>query len=198
MTLTNRNIVDLNHLRQKEKQGAVLERLYREHGAALRSFLLSRVSNEAEIEDIAQEVFIRLARMDDLQERLPSGCERNRAYIFQIANNILIDLSRRKAVRREYRDHHGARESEKQFDQAPEIILADREELMAVKKAILTMKPEWRRAFMLNRFKGWSHKAISQEMGVSVKQVEHYIANAIVRLRKVSLRVGGNPPGERR
>ena len=73
-----------------------LDDLWRRFRPALLAYFLRRVANPAEAEDLAHDVFVRLA--DIPFEQLRSA----EAYIFQIAVNLLRDRARRGKVRGEY------------------------------------------------------------------------------------------------
>lgn len=174
-------VVDIG-ARRGDVNRRILEQLYRDHGEALRCFLLGRVQSSADIEDIVQDVFARLARRDDLVERSAEGARKNRAYLFTAANNMVVDLERRRQVRWKYSSAN--REGlEETVDQAtPEIVVVAQEHLALVKEAIKTLKPEWRTAFILNRFKHMTHKEVSAVMGITRKQAERFIAKATLNL----------------
>ena len=179
--------------RQCETREQALERLFGEHHTALRAFLRMRFGVRDEMEDIVQEVFIRLARLDNLPQRMPAGDRSNRSYIFAVANNLIVDMERSKARQRNYLEKfqaHG-REEDEVLDDTPESITLAVEELEQFKKVILGLKPTWREAFILNRFKHKSYSETAIEMGVTVKQVERFIKNALVRVRKAAIEITG-------
>jgi RNA polymerase sigma-70 factor (ECF subfamily) len=63
------------------------EALWREFHERLRAFISRRVHRQADVEDILQEVFIRIQRgVDSLQRQ-----ERLSAWIFQITRNVIAD-----------------------------------------------------------------------------------------------------------
>lgn len=179
-------VIDLNDKRRETRPQA-LERLFREHGTALRSFLLKRLKNQAEIEDITQEVFYRLARMNDLASRLSGNQSSNRNFIFTVANNMVVDMERRKSVRRLHQDEEVHFSAEHKHESGPEDLALASEMIAHIKTAILELKPTWRKAFIMSRYNHMSYKEISREMGVSVKQVESYITGALIKLREVTL-----------
>ena len=74
-----------------------LREIYDEHAQALYAFLLHLTRREADTRDLLQELFCRLAR-----EPLPSGLRRPRAYLFQCAFRLHLDLCRRRAVRERF------------------------------------------------------------------------------------------------
>ncbi|WIO74571.1 RNA polymerase sigma factor [Porticoccaceae bacterium LTM1] len=170
--------------RRSEKHQRVLEQLYRDHGEAMRCFLLGRVRNESELDDIIQEVFLRLARSTELQSRHQLSKRQNRAYLFTAANNLIVDMERRKIVRKDYiRTYHPDGDTSV-YELSPDVHVAAARELSTIKEALKNLKPTWRKAFVMSRFKDENYTDIAREMGVSVRQIEKYVANAIKALRK--------------
>lgn len=163
-------------------RGHALEELFRAHRAALLAFLRTRLETDADCDDIIQDVFCRLAKMDDLPGKVQSW-NNSRAYLFSIAANLAVDEQRRRAVRR----RHDAEQEHMNTDQhltiTPETIASDRQELDRVKQVITLLKPRVRQAFVLNRFRYLSYRQIAREMGIPVGRVEKYIARALVALR---------------
>ncbi len=164
----------------------VLEKLYRDHGRELINFIRQRTRKvDEEPEDIAQEVFLRLARRGELLDNIEQGTVNKRPYLFSMANNLVVDLERRKTRLRKYKeaeqDHFDPDES--LVIETPESLMVLHGEVAIFKQVIAELKPAWRKAFLLNRFKYMSYQQISTQMGATVKQVENYIAQALVRLR---------------
>ena len=174
--------------RPQETRRQVLERLFREHGSALRAFLTVRMGGSADLEDVVQEVFVRLSRMDNLQERLPAGNDSNRSFIFAVANNLVLDLERSRQVRRRYveAEQVHAGEDDAVYDATPESVALAGQELEQIKELIMNLKPAWRTAFVLSRFRHKSYREVAAEMGVSVKQVEWFMKCALARLQKAA------------
>ena len=181
---------------RSETSQQALDRLFSEHGAALRSFLRVRMGAEDDLEDVVQEVFIRLAKIAGLAQRLPADGDNNRSFIFAIANNLVVDLERHKQVRHKYaeRQQAQAREEDERFDITPESIALASEELERIKQVIMELEPNWRDAFILNRFQYKSYREIAAEMNVTIKQVENYMKNALLRLRRAAVDLSGAEP----
>jgi len=71
--------------------------IWRQVHDGLRAFVAKRVANEAEVEDILQEVFLRMHRkLDSLKDP-----RRIVSWLFQITRNAIIDHYRKPARRRE-------------------------------------------------------------------------------------------------
>lgn len=181
-------IVDFS--RYQDAKQKLLERLYREHGDAVRSFLFGRTRVGEDVDDLVHDVFVRLARSEDLLSRSGEAFRTNRAYMFSIANNLLVDRLRQQKVRQRYQQ-----EQQGLLDQAqeisPEIIARERQQLQVVERAIMSLPPVWRKAFVMSRFKYMSYKEIAEEMDVSWRSVEKYIANALVKIRSAVARESG-------
>ena len=76
---------------------AETEVIWREFHDRLRAFVSRRVSQPADVEDVLQEVFIRIHRgLDSIQQR-----DRLPAWVFQVTRNAIIDHYRSGAVRPE-------------------------------------------------------------------------------------------------
>jgi RNA polymerase sigma-70 factor (ECF subfamily) len=73
---------------------AATEAVWREFHERLRAFVSRRVARVADVEDILQEVFLRIHRgIDSIQQR-----DRLPAWVFQITRNVIIDHYRSGAV----------------------------------------------------------------------------------------------------
>ena len=161
----------------------VLERLFNEHGVALRRFLLARLGTSADLDDIAQDVFERLARIDDLEQRIPPGGPGGRTFIYTTANNLIVDMERRKAVRHRHQQAERQGVEEHSFSAAPDAMVEGIRTADALEKAILKLPKKWRQAFVMHRFNQMSYKQIAGKMNLSVRTVEKYVSVALARVR---------------
>lgn len=72
-----------------------LEQLYDDHAQALFAFLLNFTRDPADTRDLLQEIFVKLARRPDLLDNV----REERAFLIRLANNLAIDLIRRRGTR---------------------------------------------------------------------------------------------------
>ena len=179
-SLEHENVV-LLELPRKSSRKAVLEQLHRVHSHSLRCFLHARLNRDDLVEGILQDVFERLARVDDLSSRVNGERGNVRSFLFSIANNLLIDRARRENVRRRYAEMIGSDESVSQI--TPEQSVAGQQELAKAKTVLMKLAPKCRRAFLLSRFEDQSYAEIANTMNLSVKTVEYYISKALASLR---------------
>tara|TARA_R110000772_G_scaffold41760_25_gene97242 strand:- start:11925 stop:12494 length:570 start_codon:yes stop_codon:yes gene_type:complete len=185
-------VIHLNRAKKQtlagNKKCQLVEQLYAEYGSALRRFIRVRSRlNEGDCDDVMQEVYERLLKLEGLQQKLAGRMDTVRNYLFQIASHILIDRDRRAKVR--CKDNHISDHDTAIFSSifSPERALQNRKQLRQIEMALAEIKTSHKQAFMLNRIEGMSYREISDSLGVSVSTVEKYISAALVVIRsKVS------------
>ena len=157
----------------------------------LKRFMLSRQCDPAEVDDLLQDLFVKLATV----KTGPVG--NPRAYLYQMANNLLLDR-RRGRQRQARRDDSWARS---QFGQdlredpaaSPERVAIDRNALAQV-EATLREMPE-RTADILRRYRlqGQSQKVIAEELGISLSAVEKHLQRAYRALLELRCEIEDEP-----
>ncbi|EQB31890.1 RNA polymerase sigma factor [Sphingobium ummariense] len=144
------------------------------HEGALRSRLRRVVSHRQDVDDIVAECMTRAYANGDIH-RLQSG----RAFLFQIARNLLIDEARReKIVSLEL----VAELDVLQADNSTEEALHARDELRHLQAILDTLPAQCRRAFILRRVHEKSVKEIAEEMELSVFTVDKHLTRAAVKI----------------
>lgn len=163
-----------------------LSELFEQHNRTLHSFLVSRLGNEQEAREVAQEAYVRLLQLQE-----PGTVSFLRAYLFKTAANLAVDRIRQRVNRAS-------------LDQsAPEIDIVDRrspdrrvmgaEDLELVQQALLELPLKYRRAFVLHRFEDWSTVQIARDLGVQERMVRNYISRTAIYCK---LRLEGVSPSE--
>ena len=146
--------------------------LYRSHHSWLVAWLLGRVRCRESAADLAQDTFVRLiGRPDYLQVNNP------RAYLATIARGLAVDLARRHAVEQAYLDV---------LSQFPASVAPPEEErldflqcLSRIDRVLHELPPRTRRAFVLSRLEGRTHREIATTLQVSISTIEKDIAKAL-------------------
>ena len=172
------------HLADLPSRRRVIESVLEEHGPALRRFLRARLALEPDQEDLMQEVFVRLTRLDDADERLAMRPEAVRSFLFTIATNLIRDSVRRAKVRE--KDKHVSYDDDQPTTSVdtPEEQLQASQKLALMMRALRRVKATHRRAFLLSRRDHKSYRDIADDLGVSVSTVEKYISAVLLELRK--------------
>lgn len=144
------------------------------HEGALRSRLRRVVSHRQDVDDIIAECMTRAYANGDIH-RAQSG----KAFLFQIARNLLIDEARReKIVSLEL----VAELDVLQTDNSTEEALHARDELRHLQAILDTLPAQCRRAFILRRVHEKSVKEIAEEMQLSVFTVDKHLTRAAVKI----------------
>lgn len=164
-----------------QEQGHAWRAVLAEEAGPVRRWLTGyfrrRIRNEAEVEDLVQDVFARIAARDSLEPVQNLG-----GYVARTASSVLADRGRRRETRRA--DLHVAFDSDLHADEEidPERVLSGREELHAATAALLSLPERTRTVFVLRRLEGYRHRDIAEHLGISVSAVEKHMVKAIRHL----------------
>ena len=151
----------------------------------LRSFIRRRVAQEADVEDLLQEVFFELVRA----HRLLLPIDFVTGWLYRVARNRITDLFRKKrpeplpAPPGSDDDGPGFEELLPALDGGPDQEYARQLLLEALKDAIDELPEEQRAVFVAHEIEGRSFKDLADETGVGVNTLlsrKHY---AVQRLR---------------
>ena len=165
-----------------KRPGELLETLISSQRSALVRFLSRKLGSVDDAQEIAQDAFMRLHRLEHADD-----LDNARAYLFQVASNMAIDQLRRRKLHARYLEEEGARlqDDTGHLDHGtPEELVAARQQLGLVYRAIESLPLRCRQALMLHRVRGLSYAEIAREMGVSVSSVEKYILEALKHCRE--------------
>jgi RNA polymerase sigma-70 factor (ECF subfamily) len=148
------------------------------HGELLR-ILRSRLRNEADAADLAQEAYARLLKYP----RELSGAEL-RNMLFRIADNLLTDHWRWSRVRQH--DSHVALEAlnVESHDPAQDRRLAAQQQL---EQLIGRMPDKRRTVFILSRLYGLTNAEVARQCGISLKTVEKHLTLALAECHAFAL-----------
>jgi len=149
--------------------------------APLTRYFGARARRGADIEDLVQEVFLRLARRTG-----DAPVETVEGYVFAVANSVLADSYRRAA--RQLPPAPGEPDLQNlpglSEERSPERVLLGQEELAAMERALRELPERTRFAFVLNRYEELSYQEIARRLGVSVSAVEKHMMRALAHLAR--------------
>lgn len=164
----------------------LLGQVFRQYEPALKRFLRTRLALEEDREEIIQEVFLKLSRIEDVAPLVSRKSGSTKAYLFTIASNLVSDMRRRAARSIPEANEcqlEGACETSSP-DLNPEAVLNAQDQLDEIMAVLNMLKPKCRRAFVLSRFHYLTYPEIAKEMNLSVPSVERYIAIALASMRE--------------
>ena len=171
-----------------EQDRKLAETIERERGR-LRNFIRRRVPDEAEAEDILQDVFYELVEA----YRLMKPIEQAGAWLFRVARNRIIDLFRKKKpeAMSELQVPGGENAEALTIEEllpspeaGPEAEYARGVLLDELETAIEELPDDQRDVFVAHEIEGLSFKEISAETGVSVNTLLSRKHHAVLHLRR--------------
>jgi len=144
------------------------------HEADVRAWLRRSGSSAADIDDVVQETYCRLAGLDSVAH-ITSG----RAYFFRTARNIAIEKIRRARIVRIDCVTEIDALNVVDDEPSPERVVAGRRELGRVQQLIEGLPERCRQIFTLRRIHGLSQKETALRLGVTENVVEMQSARGL-------------------
>jgi RNA polymerase sigma factor (sigma-70 family) len=154
----------------------------------LRNFIRKRVPNDADVEDLLQEVYYELVEAN----RLLMPIEHVTGWLFRVARNRITDLFRKKRpenfIAAEALDEDGEAQSIEDLlpspDAGPEELFLRNVLLDELELAISELPDEQREVFVAHELEGRSFKELSAESGVNVNTLLSRKRYAVLSLRE--------------
>jgi RNA polymerase sigma-70 factor (ECF subfamily) len=156
---------------------------YLERRANLVRFLAARAGSLAAAEDLAQELYLKIAGRDRTAEVGAPA-----ALLYRMALNLMLDRARGEArsAARDTAWRQVARSEVGGVDVADEPpadeAAASAQRLRQLVAAVADLPPQAGRAFRLHKLQGLSHAETARAMGLSVKAVEKHVSAALKAL----------------
>jgi len=170
-----------------EQDGRIAE-VFAEQGSRLRNFIRKRVPNEADAEDLVQEVFYELVEAN----RLLMPINYVTGWLFQVARNRITDLFRKKKPEN-FSDAAAMNEDGELMqiedllpspDAGPDALYLRKLLLQELEVALRELPEEQREVFMAHELEGRSFKELAAESGVNVNTLLSRKRYAVLELRK--------------
>ncbi|QWA29646.1 RNA polymerase sigma factor [Pseudomonas sp. RC3H12] len=151
------------------------------HGfyADILHFLRKRMDNASDAADMTQDVFAQW-----LGYRDRAKVEQPRAFLFQVARNLLSDHWRRQKVRHAALADDTLPEQQSAPANDPLDHAQQQQRLDQLRQVLAELSPRRREALMLHRFEGLTQAQIAERMNISVSMVEKHIAAALLHCKQ--------------
>ena len=165
-------------LRVRSGEQDAFEILYRRYASGILSLTYRMVRDRAEAEDLTQEVFIQAyRRLDSFEGRSKFG-----TWLYRIAVRKTLDHLKSRRSKEQQRNDPIA-------DRLADPVPVDSGGL-DLEKAIATLSPSSKAAFMLNKVEGYDYREVSEIMGIAVGTAKSLVHRARMRLRERLLETG--------
>jgi len=141
----------------------------------LKRFLARFFSDRQDIEDVAQEAYLRAYVAEQKKE-----IEQPKAFLFRIARNLaLTQLTKKSRQITDYiEDSRGSTVIE--YGAAADSEAEALESFGLYCEAVATLPEKCRQVFLLRKVHGLSHKEIAERMSMSVSSVEKYLRRGVL------------------
>ncbi|MDI9564064.1 MAG: RNA polymerase sigma-70 factor [Bacteroidota bacterium] len=161
-----------------------LEKLFNYYYPRLYSFSKTLLKLDEGIEDILQEVFLRIYQ----NRKNIKSTETFQSYIFTITRNLLLNELRSRL------NEHKAKEKIYRESVAREYLLSEKIEFLELQEKleqiIETLPDRRREIYLLSRKEGLSHKEIAVKLDISEKTVEYHITQSLSEIKKKMRDIG--------
>ncbi len=151
------------------------------YGPRLRRFLSLRLRNAADVPDLAQEVFLRLLRVDGYESiRSPE------AYLFTIASHVIHQYAVRRSaepVSVDVAEVFSELRTPASDDPSDQVAQAQR--LDELEHMLGHLPARVATALVLHRVAGYSVQEVADELGVSRETTKKYLARAVEHCRNL-------------
>jgi RNA polymerase sigma-70 factor (ECF subfamily) len=153
------------------------ERVWEAFNTPLKQFILKRIPDEQQAEDILQEVFLRIhTRIETLRDE-----KKLQSWMYQIARNAIADY---------YRQHKATVLLSEALQLPEEPVVDDdvvRDLLPSVKAMVLSLPDEYREALILTEYEGLSQRELAERLGLSLSGAKSRVQRARAKLKAMLL-----------
>ena len=160
------------------------------YGPRLRRFLTVRLRNADDVPDLAQEVFLRLLRVDGYESiRSPE------AYLFTIASHVIHQHAMRRSsepVSVDIAEVFSELRTSSSDDPPDQV--AHAQQLDQLERILADLPARIATALVLHRVAGYSVQEVGNELGVSRETAKKYLARAVEHCRNLRAAQGGSAP----
>jgi RNA polymerase sigma factor (sigma-70 family) len=166
---------------QKEARYTFVSEIASRYGRRLMSFFAQRLRNRADAPDLAQEVFLRLMRVEHHETiRSPE------AYLFTVASHVLNQHTLRQANTPASIDISELfAELQLTSDDDPLASVDAQQRLEQIDRSLKQLPPRVSTTLLLHRFGGLNIEEIGRELGVSRAAAKKYLSRALKECRNV-------------
>ncbi|MBL8267500.1 RNA polymerase sigma factor [Steroidobacter sp.] len=149
---------------------------FQRYEAQLHRFLARRLARPHDVDDLAQEVFMRLARIEK-----PELIRKPQAYLLSIAANLVYEFRLRGQKEHEQVTYDSATVEQVAEHVADPSVRDNAEDLdlqRRLDRALEQLPPMQRAVLLLVKRDGYSHKEVAKKTGLNVRTVERYVMEA--------------------
>jgi RNA polymerase sigma-70 factor (ECF subfamily) len=153
------------------------EEIWEEFHPRIKQFILKRIPDEHNAEDVLQEVFLKIhARIDTLRDE-----EKLQSWMYQIARNVIADY---------YRQHKATVALSEALLLPEEPVVDDdvvKDLLPGVRTMVTSLPDEYRQALLLTEYEGLTQRELAERLGLSLSGAKSRVQRAREKLKAMLL-----------
>lgn len=171
------------HMKQDSNLVQEFEKIFRTHFPAIKYFINMFLKSEADSEDLAQDVFIKLWNNFETWK----DNDGKEGYIYTIAKNTTLDFIKHKRLEDDYRNEQVQKNITKELFEIEETLdsIYYNEIQLIIEMALERFPSRRRMIFEMSRKKEMSNQEIADALHISVRTVEHQIYLSLQILKKI-------------
>jgi RNA polymerase sigma factor (sigma-70 family) len=152
---------------ESENKKRIIGELFTSQHAALHTFIMVRIQNSDEADDLISAAFERLLNRADML------CEATaKSLLYTVVQNLLIDYYRKASVKRQYKDFQM-----KMYDETfeAEHVYAVHDILEKERDYVQSLPEKRRNVYLLSRYEDMSQHEIAQKLQMNPRTVEKHL-----------------------
>lgn len=181
LVLLRENI--FTNCREPDNKDFILD-IFRKYQKGLYRFVFSKIKCNETASEITQESFLRMIKMDK-----PETLDYPQAYLFKVANNLVIDKRRRENLRVINTDIEIDVENHESQDASPEEQLGYKQSCREFIKVFEALSLRPKQVFYLRRFEHLKVSQTADKLGISPRMVHKHMTKALVRMKTTLISV---------
>lgn len=155
--------------------GGPMQQLYAEHHGWLRSLLRSKLGDIHQAADLAHDTFVAILK-SSARGTQAEALREPRAYLRTVANGVLVDFFRRRALENAYIDALAA--MPEALAPSPEDRALVLEALHRVDAMLDALPTKTRSVFLQSQLEGMTYNQIAERMDISLRTVKRHMQQA--------------------
>lgn len=161
-------------IHKKAKSYTPVWQAFELHQAALRRFISRFVQRNQDIDDVAQEAFMRAFRAEKTKP-----IEQPKSFLFRIAHNVAItELTKKSHQIMDYMADIDESAVTWVDNSAEEQVMAE-QQIGLHCEAVAQLPTQCRRVFLMRKVHGMSHREIAHQLGIAISTVEKHMSKGM-------------------
>ena len=179
------DIIENKNHKKKPNDGKVassrsrISKAFMEQQRPLKAFISRFIRGPQDIDDIAQETFVRAFLAEQ-----KGDIQHPKAYIYRVARNLAFETLTKKSTQLTSYIEDSCDQSLLESGEDIENKVIVMEKFDRVKIAIAEMPPQCQRVFIMHKVYGFKYREISQQLGISVSTVEKHMMTGLKKCRQ--------------